>query len=84
MTVGVRELKAHLSEYLARASGGEDIVVTDRGRPIARIVALQSVSSIERGIEDGWVDAPRRTRLQPAVRHRGSDAVLTVLAEDRG
>lgn len=32
-TVGVRELKAHLSEYLERAAAGEEITVTDRGRP---------------------------------------------------
>jgi prevent-host-death family protein len=83
-TVGVRDLKTRFSEYLARASGGEEIVVTDRGRPIARIVAYDSASSIEQGIEEGWVDAPRRTRLEPTVRHRGNDAVLTVLAEGRG
>lgn len=37
MTVGVAELKAKLSEYLARVRAGEEVVVTDRGRPIARI-----------------------------------------------
>lgn len=36
--VGVAELKAHLSEYLARVQAGEVIVVAHRGRPVARIV----------------------------------------------
>lgn len=36
--VGVAELKARLSEYLARVADGEEIVVTDRGRPVARLV----------------------------------------------
>lgn len=37
MSVGVRELKAHLSQYLARVRRGETVVVTDRGRPVARL-----------------------------------------------
>lgn len=36
--VGVAELKAHLSEFLARVQQGEEIVVADRGRPVARLV----------------------------------------------
>jgi prevent-host-death family protein len=36
-TVGVRELKAHLSHYLSRVRDGERFAVTDRGRTIARL-----------------------------------------------
>lgn len=36
-SVGVRELKDHLSEYLRRVRAGESIVITDRGQPIARL-----------------------------------------------
>jgi uncharacterized protein len=36
--VGVAELKARLSEYLARVQAGEEIVVADRGRPVARLI----------------------------------------------
>ena len=36
--VGVRDLKASLSRYLGLVKSGETIVVTERGRPIARIV----------------------------------------------
>lgn len=38
-TVGVRELKSRLSEYLRRARDGERVVVTDRGQPVAVISA---------------------------------------------
>ena len=38
--VGIAELKARLSEYLARVQDGEEIVVTDHGRPVARLVPL--------------------------------------------
>jgi prevent-host-death family protein len=34
----VRELKSKLSRYLKRAAAGEEVTVTSRGRPIARVV----------------------------------------------
>jgi prevent-host-death family protein len=37
--VSVRELKANLGEYLRRAGEGESILVTNRGKPIATVVA---------------------------------------------
>ena len=38
--VAVSEIKARLSEYLRRVRGGEEVVVTDHGRPVARIVPV--------------------------------------------
>ncbi len=37
MDVGVRELKTHLSRYLDRVRRGETVVITDRGKPVARL-----------------------------------------------
>ncbi|MBW7959685.1 MAG: type II toxin-antitoxin system prevent-host-death family antitoxin [Candidatus Promineofilum sp.] len=37
-SVGVRELKSQLSKYLHRVKAGETIVITDRGKPIGRII----------------------------------------------
>lgn len=84
MEVGVRELKAKLSEYLGRAAAGEELVVTDRGRPVARLVPLDVDDPIARGVEDGWIDPPRRVGLEPVTRHPASAATLDVLDEDRG
>lgn len=36
-TVPVAELKASLSAYLRQVKAGEDVLVTERGRPIARL-----------------------------------------------
>ncbi|MGQ0647444.1 MAG: type II toxin-antitoxin system Phd/YefM family antitoxin [Gemmatimonadaceae bacterium] len=36
-TVGVRELKAHLSRILRDVQGGEIVLVTDRGRVVAEL-----------------------------------------------
>ncbi len=33
--VGVRELKNRLTYYLRRAKKGEEVIVTERGRPVA-------------------------------------------------
>jgi len=38
--VGVAELKDQLSKYLRAAEGGAEVEVTDRERPIARIVPI--------------------------------------------
>lgn len=38
-TVGIRELKAHLSHYLRLVDAGEKVLVTDRGREVAVIEA---------------------------------------------
>ena len=38
----IAKLKASLSELLAGVKAGEEVVVTDRGRPVARIVPYAS------------------------------------------
>ena len=39
-TAAVSELKARLSEYLDQVKGGSEILITDRGKPVARLVPL--------------------------------------------
>jgi len=41
-TTAISELKAHLSEYLNRVKSGDEVLVTDRGKPVARIVPISS------------------------------------------
>lgn len=40
-TVGIFEAKTNLSALLERVEAGEDVVITRRGKPIARLVALE-------------------------------------------
>jgi antitoxin (DNA-binding transcriptional repressor) of toxin-antitoxin stability system len=40
MQVGIFEAKTRLSELLERVERGEDVVITRRGAPIARLAAL--------------------------------------------
>ncbi len=40
--VGVKELKNRLTQYLRRTKSGEEVIVTDRGKPIAMIQPIHS------------------------------------------
>jgi prevent-host-death family protein len=39
-TAAISELKASLSEYLAGLKTGEEVIVTDRGKPVAKLVPI--------------------------------------------
>jgi prevent-host-death family protein len=43
ITVGVAEAKTQLSTLLDRVAGGEEVVITRHGKPIARLVPEHSV-----------------------------------------
>ena len=42
LKIGIRALRAGLSEFVRRAANGETIVVTERGRPVAQLVRYRS------------------------------------------
>jgi prevent-host-death family protein len=85
MDVGVRELKAKLSEFVERAARGEVIRVTERGRPKALLGPLPGRLRIDEGIAEGWITPPRDQVVpQRARRTRAERTVAELLAEDRG
>lgn len=47
VTVGVEELKARLPEYLRRVRAGEQVVVTEDGRPVARLERIEPTAETE-------------------------------------
>jgi prevent-host-death family protein len=42
--IGAFEAKTHLSELLDRVEQGEELVITRRGRPVARLVPVADVA----------------------------------------
>jgi prevent-host-death family protein len=46
VTVGVRELRENLSSYLDRVKAGEEVVITERGKRIARIVGPSKLDQL--------------------------------------
>lgn len=89
-SVGVRELKNRLTHYLRLAKQGDDVVVTERGRPIALIQAIERAASPRREGRLAQLAATGRLVLPTAerrwkgrpVRIAGPPASQTVL-EDR-
>jgi prevent-host-death family protein len=53
--VSVTELRAHLSDWLDRARAGGEVVITDRGIPVARLAALDSTGTLERLTAEGVI-----------------------------
>jgi prevent-host-death family protein len=57
--VGIRELRAGLSRFVKRVEAGDEIVITDHGKPVARIVPIGE-RKIDRLIRSGDVIPARR------------------------
>jgi prevent-host-death family protein len=55
MNVGIRELKARLSEFIERVERGEVLTITNRGRPIALVTPIPGQDRIEIGLHEGWL-----------------------------
>jgi len=45
-SVGIRELKAHLSKYLRKVKNGNEVVVSERGKVVARIIPAGKRSTL--------------------------------------
>lgn len=84
----VSKLKASLSEHLDAVRRGEEIIVTDRGRPIARIVPIEGVGAadarLSRLIREGTIAPPksrRKERWKPPPGKKPTGALAALLAE---
>ncbi|MGI8524231.1 MAG: type II toxin-antitoxin system Phd/YefM family antitoxin [Nocardioides sp.] len=60
MDVAVSTLRAELADWIERVRGGEEVVVTDRGMPVARLVAVDSAPLLEQLTRAGVLSRPRR------------------------
>ena len=84
MEAGIRELRNHLSEYLERVRSGEEIVVTDRGEAVARLVPLDRPRVLDRLIAEGLVEpAPSRARSRPRRRGSSRGSVSELVGQQR-
>jgi prevent-host-death family protein len=73
MQVAVREFKDRLSELLRRAQAGEEIVVTSRGKPVARLGPATPCAPSDPQ------EALRRLRSQPWLRPGDGQAIRPVV-----
>ena len=80
IAVGIRELKMRLSEYVRKASRGEEIAVTARGREVAFLVPVtRDRRALKLLVDDGKarmpVGKPRGARGLSAKGKTVSDTV---------
>jgi len=83
--VGIRELKNGLSKYIDRVRAGDEVIVTDRGRPVARLSAVDaSDDRLAELVAAGIVRAPvSRTRHLPKRLIKSKAPVSDLVAEQR-
>ncbi len=83
MEVGIRALRDRLSEYVERVRAGEELVVTDRGRAVARLVPVGHERALDRLIREGLVEpAPVTARRRPS-RRVAADGPVSELVDRR-
>jgi prevent-host-death family protein len=82
--VGLRDLRHHTSEVLARVRHGETVDVTEHGRLIARIVPVserEPTPLLARLVASGRATLARRPGYRPRMRPGdGSDRLSEALA----
>ncbi len=90
-TVGVKELKNRLTQYLRRAKQGEEVVITERGKPIALIQPIQSAerlvsldAQLAKLAAQGFVTLPTRKPLKRVRMAKVSGVPISrTILEDR-
>ncbi len=51
-TAAISKLKASLSEYLLKVKAGEEVIVTDRGKPIAKIIPIDRSETSQEDLQE--------------------------------
>lgn len=83
MEVGVRELRDNLSRYLDRVRAGEEVVVTERGHAIARVLPIGHERALDRLIAEGVVTPARRPKRPAGKPLKTKGTVSDLVAEQR-
>ena len=78
MEIGAFEAKTHLAELLRKAEAGEEVVITRRGKPVARLVQFR-----EPGECDGDGDGNSAVEQLRNFRKRTQAVALADLLKDR-
>ncbi len=81
--VGVRELRNSLSRYLERVREGEELVVTDRGSAVARVLPIGGERVLDRLIAEGVVTPAPRPKRRAGAPIKGTGIVSDLIADQR-
>lgn len=84
--VSVTNLRAHLSDWLDRVQHGEDVVITDRGTPVAKIVRVTASELLDDLEREGLLARPTsqaRPRAGDYRRVRATRSVAKLVSSQR-
>jgi prevent-host-death family protein len=86
-TVGVRELKARLSEYLRRVKQGHTLVITEHGKPVGRLIPQgqsldERLEELQRAGLIRW-SGKKLSPMRPIAKLRGKKTIAEIIIEDR-
>jgi prevent-host-death family protein len=84
--VAISTLRAELASWIERVRAGEEVVITDRGTPVARLTAVDSTPLLEQLTASGVISRPRsadRPVATRANRVRASRPVAESVSEQR-
>lgn len=86
-TVGIRDLKARLSHHLRKVKAGAVLVITERNRPIGRIIPIHLgiEGRLKALVSSGLVAWSGKSLpdTAPVAKTRGPRTVAGLLLEDR-
>ncbi|GEA14128.1 MAG: hypothetical protein PWR22_932 [Moorella sp. (in: firmicutes)] len=86
--VGIRKMKASLSHYIKRVKQGESLIITDRGRPVARLVPFENkipaaiTAMLDKGLASWSGGKPLGVNKYLPVKNGRS--IASIVEEDRG
>jgi prevent-host-death family protein len=89
-SASIADLKARLSEYVRRVKAGHEVVVTDRGVPVARLTGLEATErratrrdrlARSGAVKPGKGRVRRLLQTPPAGDSAGAEVLAALLAE---
>lgn len=80
--VGVRDLRDNLSRHLKAVKGGQEVTVTDHGRPVARLVPYGEPTRLDQLIAEGRV-TPARKPKRPAPEPLPAEGMVSDLIDEQ-
>ncbi len=94
MEAGTAEFRRHMGDMLRRVKNGESIVITDRGKPVARVIPFgvpvdcdPAAQNVARLVSAGLVSQPQQLPVlsDHGAKHEGAPMATAVArARDEG
>ncbi len=82
MQVAILEAKNRLSELIEAVRAGEEVVITKRGKPMARLIAAETAATSIAGDARAILDWVKNHRI-PLYARRSAEQIDITIAEER-